>query len=61
MRAATKAVGQVADRLLGLVAPHTTARAAECEWECCDGGLARFCCFSLGGGLRCTSCIAHGC
>ncbi|GAA3277528.1 MULTISPECIES: hypothetical protein [Dactylosporangium] len=61
MRSAMKAVGSVADRLLGMVVPHTVARAMDCDWECCGGGKAHYCCYYTGGTHKCGTCVKHEC
>jgi hypothetical protein len=51
-------VNKVADRLLELVAPHTVARAGDCDYECsCPlSGDAKYCCYYPNGKVSCHSC-----
>ncbi|MEV4140133.1 hypothetical protein AB0J72_49240 [Dactylosporangium sp. NPDC049742] len=60
MRAAKKVVGAVADRILGMVVPHTVARAADCDYECCSArNSGRYCCYYPNGSHHCGSCITY--
>jgi hypothetical protein len=60
MRTARTMAGAVADKLLGMVVPHTVARAMDCDWECCGSG-ARYCCYYTGGSHKCGACVKHEC
>jgi hypothetical protein len=46
-----------ADRLLELVAPHTVARATDCDYYCCGVDRWQRCCFYPDGHYRCDSCF----
>ncbi|MBB5776641.1 hypothetical protein AB0K16_59185 [Nonomuraea jabiensis] len=55
-----RVVTRMADRLLELIAPHSVARAADCDWECCRGyGSARYCCYYPNGSSSCGSCQSY--
>jgi hypothetical protein len=47
----------VADRLVGMVVPHTVARATNCDYECCaTQGYWQWCCYYPNGGRSCGGC-----
>ncbi|WP_232660784.1 hypothetical protein [Pseudonocardia sp. TRM90224] len=49
-------VKKVADELLELVAPKTTAEAVVCWRESCGGGKEKVCCVHNGSPVSCTPC-----
>ncbi len=51
-----RVVTRMADRLLELIAPHTVARATDCDWQCCGYGYAKYCCYYPNGHVSCGSC-----
>jgi hypothetical protein len=58
MRALTKKAGALADRVLGLVVPHTAARATDCSYECCSArNYWHYCCDYPNGSRKCGQCI----
>lgn len=57
MRVVTRMATTVADRLLELVAPHTAARATDCDFFCCGTNRWQYCCFYPDGHYNCQSCF----
>ncbi|MFI6921063.1 hypothetical protein ACIBIZ_14010 [Nonomuraea spiralis] len=53
-----RAMTRWADRLLEKVAPHTVARATDCDWEtsCPNPTQARYCCYYPNGHRYCGRC-----
>ncbi|MCP2322878.1 hypothetical protein HDA40_001385 [Hamadaea flava] len=52
-----RVVTRIADRLLELVAPHTVARATDCDYQCCGTNKWKYCCYYPNGTSHCGSCI----
>lgn len=54
-----RAMTRLADRLLEMVAPHTVARAADCDYQCCGANYWKYCCYYPNGTSHCGSCITN--
>lgn len=55
MRVARMATA-LADRLLEIVAPHTAARATDCDYTCCGTDRWKYCCYYPDGHINCGNC-----
>ncbi|MEV0150233.1 MULTISPECIES: hypothetical protein [unclassified Nonomuraea] len=53
-----RVVTRMADRLLELIAPHTAARATDCDYQCCNRTTWKYCCYYPNGSHHCGGCIA---
>lgn len=54
-----RAMTRLADRLLEMVAPHTVARATDCDYQCCGTNYWKYCCYYPNGNHYCGSCITN--
>ncbi|WP_055480625.1 hypothetical protein [Sphaerimonospora mesophila] len=52
-----RVVTRIADRLLERVAPHSVARATDCDYQCCGTDTWRYCCYYPNGSVSCGSCV----